>query len=235
MSYNLNYKISDIWNRFSLKFTDLDGKNCMDRVPIYYLKPTPHKILFIGLNPAYQDNKKNINFSFSTPVSVERMLEIAVDNENSKTKDKSNYYAKFYNILHAICDELISEESSQKKFEHCDMFLIRETNSKIVKQMVEKKDGGLNDFGLEQIDILKSYIDDAKPSIIIVPNAMSADYYQKYVLKNQSINKEKGVYYTEINNRKVPTILCGSWQYGRLDKFTKEIIMLHIKNARNSH
>ena len=139
MSYNLNYKISDIWNRFSLKFTDLDGKNCMDRVPIYYLKPTPHKILFIGLNPAYQDNKKNINFSFSTPVSVERMLEIAVDNENSKTKDKSNYYAKFYNILHAICDELISEESSQKKFEHCDMFLIRETNSKIVKQMVEKK------------------------------------------------------------------------------------------------
>ena len=63
MSYNLNYKISDIWNRFSLKFTDLDGKNCMDRVPIYYLKPTPHKILFIGLNPAYQDNKKNINFS----------------------------------------------------------------------------------------------------------------------------------------------------------------------------
>ena len=93
----------------------------------------------------------------------------------------------------------------------------------------------MNDFGLEQIDILKSYIDDAKPSIIIVPNAMSADYYQKYVLKNQSINKEKGVYYTEINNRKVPTILCGSWQYGRLDKFTKEIIMFHIKNARNSH
>jgi hypothetical protein len=234
MSYNLNDKISAIWNKFSFEFTDLDAKRCMERVPNYYLKPSPNKILFIGLNPAFQDNKNNINFFYSPPVSEERMNEIALDNENSKTKDKGNYYAKFYNILHAISDELNSEESSQKKFEHCDMFLMRETNSKIVKKMVEKKEGGLNDFGLEQIDILKSYIEDAKPSIIILPNAMTANYYQKYFLENQSINKEKGVYYTEINKRKVTTILCGSWQYGRLDKFTKEIIMFHIKNALKS-
>lgn len=235
MSYYLNDKISDLWNRFSFAFTDLDCKKCMERVPNYYLKPTPNKILFIGLNPAFQDNNKNINFSFTPPFSGERMNEIAVDNENSKTKGKSNYYAKFYNVLHDISDELINEGSSQKKFEHCDMFLMRETNSKIVKQMVEKKEGGLNQFGLEQIDVLKSYIEDAKPSIIIVPNAMSADYYQKYVLENQSINKEKGVYYTEINKRKVPTILCGSWQYGRLDRFTKEIILNHIKRIIKSH
>lgn len=235
MSYYLNDKISDIWNRFSNEFTDLDSKRCMDRVPVYYLKPTLNKILYIGLNPAFQDSKKNINLSSSTPVSEERINAIALDNDNSKTKNKENYYAKFYNVLHAISDELNSEESNQKKFEHCDMFLMRETNSKIVKQMVEKKEGGLNDFGLEQIDILKSYIDDAKPSIIIVPNAMSADYYQKYVLENQSIDKEKGLYYTKINKRMVPTILCGSWQYGRLDKFSKEIIMFHIKNAITSH
>ena len=235
MNYYLNDKISDLWNRFSIQFSDLDCKKCMERVPNYYLKPTPNKILFIGLNPAFQDNKSTINYSFSPPISTERMYEIALDNESSKTKGKGNYYGKFYNILHDISDELISEESNQKKFEHCDMFLMRETNSRIVKQMVEKKEGGLNQFGLEQIDVLKSYIEDAKPSIIIIPNAMSADYYLQYVLGNQSINKEKGSYYTEINKIKVPTILCGSWQYGRLDRFTKEILLSHMKKIMKSH
>jgi hypothetical protein len=235
MSYQLNNKITDLWNKFSSHFTDIDCKNCMERVPNYYLKPTLNKILFIGLNPAFQDNKTNINFSFSTPISVEKINEIAVNNEYSKTKDNPKYYAKYFEILHTISDELVNEESNQKKFEHCDIFLMREKNSKIVKKMVENVGGSLNHFGLEQIEIFKKYVNDAEPSIIIVPNAMSADYYQQYVLENQPINKEKGVYYTEINKRKVPTILCGSWQYGRLDRFTKEILLSHMKKFMQSH
>lgn len=57
--------------------------------------------------------------------------------------------------------------------------------------MVENEKSDLHSFGLEQIEILKSYINDAEPSIIIIPNSMSANYYKKYVLENQPIDEKK--------------------------------------------
>jgi|Laugresbdmm110sd_1035091.scaffolds.fasta_scaffold26951_2 hypothetical protein len=235
MNYNLNNTITNLWNSFSDEFASFD---CMKRMPNYYSKPIKGKLLFIGLNPAFQSKNKD-SLIFASIVSAERMNEIAVDNENSKTKPnpkgKGNYYARYFDILHEVSDVLIKGESDQKKFEHCDMFLMRETDSKIVKNMVENEKSDLHSFGLEQIEILKSYINDAEPSIIIIPNSMSANYYKKYVLENQPIDEKKGVYYTEINKRKVPTILCGSWQYGRLDRFTKEILLGHLTKVMLSH
>ena len=225
MSYPLNNKISDLWNRFSFEFTDPDCKNCMERVPNYYLKPAPNKILFIGLNPAFQSKNKD-SLTFSYPVSDERINEIAIDNGNSKIEGQKNYYAKYFGVLNEISSKL-----EQKGFEHCDMFLMRETNSNIVKRMVENVEGGLNHFGLEQIEILNNYIEDAKPKLIIIINAMSSNYYKMHQLKNQELDAEKGIYYTQTKKQKIPTILCGSWQYGRLDSFTKEIMLFHIKNA----
>lgn len=234
MIYKLNNTITNLWNSFSDEFASFD---CMKRMPNYYSKPTKGKLLFIGLNPAFQSKNKD-RLIFAPIVSAERMNEIAVDNENSKTKPKSkgkgNYYARYFDILHEVSNVLIKSKSDKRKFEHCDMFLMRETDSKIVKSMVENGKNDLHSFGLKQIEILKSYINDAEPCIIIIPNAMSANYYKKYVLKNQRIN-EKGVYYTEINKRKVPTILCGSWQYGRLDCFTKEILLGHLTKVMLSH
>jgi hypothetical protein len=208
----------------------------MKRMPNYSSKPIKGKLLFIGLNPAFQ-NKNKDSLIFTSSVSAEKMNEIATNNDNSKTKtnEKGNYYAKYFNILHLISDELIIGGSDEKKFEHCDMFLMRETDSKIVKQMVEDNDGILNSFGLEQLEILKIYIADAEPIMIIIPNALSSRYYRKHVLENHDIDSENGVYYTEVNKCKIPTILCGSWQYGRLDDFTKEILVGHMKKVMVSH
>lgn len=235
MSYKLNNTITNLWNSFSNEFASYD---CMKRMPNYYLKPIKGKLLFIGLNPAFQSKNKD-SLIFDSTVSTERINEIAVDNENSKiksnSKGKGNYYARYFDILHEVSNVLIKGESDQKKFEHCDMFLMRETDSKIVKSMVENENCDLNSFGLEQNEILKNYINDAEPSIIIIPNSMSSKYYKKYVLKNQPIDKKNGVYYSEINKRKVPTILCGSWQYGRLDRFTKEILLGHLTKVMLSH
>ena len=94
-------------------------------------------------------------------------------------------------------------------------------------------DGVLNEFGIEQLNILKSHIVNLNPKVIIIPNAMAAEYYRQIILQNSKIDDEKGIYYSEINNKKIPTILCGSWQYGRLDKYTEAILLRHIKSAMN--
>jgi len=230
--YNLNDIITDLWNKFNLQFDDYH-KKVMNRVPSYLSIPkSKDKILFIGLNPAFQERKEThknfINYSFNSEITIEDINYFTKINKDSKTPSSNYYYAKYFNILHNFAKNL-----GEDAFEHCDLFLMRETDSKIVKKMVENTDGVLNGFGIEQINILKIHITNLYPKVIIIPNAMAAEYYSQIILKNSNIDDEKGIYYSEINNKKIPTILCGSWQYGRLDKYTEDILVRHIRNAMN--
>ncbi len=228
--YNLNNQITDLWNKFNVLFGDYH-KEVMNRVPSYLNKPTSNnKILFIGLNPAFQDRKEThknfINYSFESDISTEAINYFTKINNDSKDVSSDHYYGKYFNILHNFAKNL-----GEDGFEHCDLFLMRETDSKMVKKMVENSDGVLNEFGKEQLNILKTHITNLNPKVIIIPNAMAAEYYRQMILQNSNTDEEKGIYYSEINNKKIPTILCGSWQYGRLDKYTEVILVRHIKTA----
>lgn len=226
--YYLNEKITNLWKK-SHDFTNVYHKEVMNRVPSYlYIPKSNNKILFIGLNPAFQDRKEThknfINYSFNSEIKIEDIKYFSNINNDSKDPKSEYYYSKYFKIFHDFAGKL--EEDG---FEHCDLFLMRETDSKVVKQMVENLGGNLNEFGKEQIDILKIHISNLNPKVIIIPNAMASDYYKQIILKNSKLDEEKGVYFTEINNKKIPTILCGSWQYGRLDKYTEEILVTHIR------
>lgn len=227
--YYLNDEIKELWNKYYLSFHDYH-QEVMKRVPSFLPLPeTKGKILFIGLNPAYQERKEThknfINYSFNSEIKIEDINYFSNINKDSKDPKSDHYYTKYFKIFHDFAEKL--EEDG---FEHCDLFLMRETDSKIVKQMVEKE-GVLGGFGIEQLNILKLHIANLSPKVIIIPNAMAAEYYRQIILENSKVDEEKGVYYTEINNKKIPTILCGSWQYGRLDKYTQAILVRHIETA----
>jgi hypothetical protein len=227
--YYLNDKITELWNKYYLLFNDYH-KEVINRVPSYLNKPElEEKILFIGLNPAFQERKEThknfINYCFNSDVTIEDIKYFTKINKDSKDPSSDLYYGKYFNILHNFAKNL-----GEEGFEHCDLFMMRETDSKIVKEMVENE-GVLNQFGVEQLNILKIHIANLNPKVIIIPNAMAAEYYRQIILQNSDINEEKGIYYSEINNKKIPTILCGSWQYGRLDKYTEAILVRHIETA----
>lgn len=227
--YDLNDKITKLWKKYH-DFTNVYHKEVMNRVPSYLYKPkSNNKILFIGLNPAFQERKEThknfINYSFNSEIKIEDINYFSNINKDSKDPNSNHYYSKYFKIFHDFAEKL-----EEEGFEHCDLFLMRETDSKIVKQMVEKE-GVLGGFGIEQLNILKLHIANLSPKVIIIPNAMAAEYYRQIILENSTVNEEAGVYYTEINNKKIPTILCGSWQYGRLDKYTEAILVRHIKSA----
>ena len=228
--YYLNNQITVLWNKFNILFDDY-YKEVMNRVPNYLNKPkSNNKILFIGLNPAFQERKEThknyINYSYSASITKDEIISFSKINNDSKDASSDHYYGKYFNMLHNFAKNL-----GEDGFEHCDLFLMRETDSKMVKKMVENTDGALNEFGIAQLNILKTHIANLNPKVIIVPNAMAAEYYRQIILNNSNVDKEKGVYYTEINNKKISTILCGSWQYGRLDKYTEAILVRHIKTV----
>ena len=230
--YSLNNQITDLWKKFNVLF-DNYNKEIMNRVPSYLNKPkSNNKILFIGLNPAFQVRKEThknfINYCFDSEITIEDINYFSNINKDSKDPKSDHYYSKYFKIFHDFAKNL-----GEDGFEHCDLFLMRETDSKMVKKIVENADGSLNEFGIEQLNILKTHISNLQPKVIIIPNAMAAEYYRQTLLNNSIVDQEKGLYYTEINNKKIPTILCGSWQYGRLDKYTEAILVRHIKMAMN--
>jgi hypothetical protein len=230
--YHLNNQITDLWNKFNVQYDDYH-KEVMNRVPSYLPIPkSKDKILFIGLNPAYQERKEThknyINYYYNATITTDEIIRFSKINNDSKDSSSDYYYGRYFNILHNFANKL-----GEDGFEHSDLFLMRETDSKIVKRMVENTDGVLNEFGMEQVNILKIHIENLNPKVIIIPNAMAAEYYSQIILQNSKIDDEKGIYYSEINNKKIPTILCGSWQYGRLDKYTEAILLKHIKTGMN--
>ena len=236
--YPLNNEITKIWvewRKTNSKLNKTNNIECMQRAPNYCLKPEPTrtgKILFVGLNPSYQNNAHNDDFfNFDESISRAKINKIAQLNECSKyVKDKDgnnnkNYYGKYFNPLNDISKALNLE------FYHHDMFLMRERSSKTVKSLIEDKHTDLNDFGIAQFKILNAYIEDAQPRVIIIPNAMASRYFLKQNQSVITIDEENGIYYTKTKHGKTPTILCGSWQYGRLDEFTRAILLVHLKRA----
>ena len=76
--YDLNDIITDLWNKFNLQFDDYH-KKVMNRVPSYLSIPkSKDKILFIGLNPAFQERKEThknfINYSFNSEITIEDII-----------------------------------------------------------------------------------------------------------------------------------------------------------------
>lgn len=66
--YYLNNQITKLWNKFNLIFDDYHLE-IMKRVPSYLSAPeTKDKILFIGLNPAFQREKKLMKNSLIIPL-----------------------------------------------------------------------------------------------------------------------------------------------------------------------
>ena len=216
--YKLNDKITKVWQEY---FECLSGfERVMKRMPSYCTTPHKNKFLFIGLNPAFQEGKHIDLDGYRADITKENIKKIAQINLESKEKGNEYYYGKYYNIFYDIIKEL-----NEDKFEHTDMFLMRETSSKKVKKMIYKdKQNTLTEFAKEQISILSEFIKDAEPKMIIIPNKMASQIFKEEF----NCNFKDGFYYSE-SKPSLPILFSGSWQYGRLDSFTKELIVFHIK------
>lgn len=192
----------------------------MRRGPRFYKEPSKNKLLFIGLNADFAIKKKHNYLINDLSLKAVNKAEIPI----ISNFDFEQYSPKYFSFL-----QNISNKINFKGFEYCDMFLMKESNSRIVEKIVTNERN--NDFLKEQLEILTQFIKDADPELIIIPNTIASRIYKKTFLKNQNLKKQNGCYFSYIGDRKIPTFLCGSWQYGRVDEFTIEMIVFHIKKT----
>lgn len=110
-----------------------------------------NSILFIGINPSF-DEKKNKHFkSFFYDVHKSEVLH--------------GYFRKFEDIA----------TKTNMQWSHFDLLFLRETNQNNIKQMHNDILG--REFLNEQLKISKKVIENSKPKIIVISNAFARDLF----------------------------------------------------------
>jgi hypothetical protein len=105
-----------------------------------------NSIMFIGINPSFEENSQGIHHEF-----------YVVEKEGRSHP----YFNKFKDISKRVkCD-----------WTHFDLLFLRETNQNSINEIYSKPNGV--DFVLKQLEISKKVIIEAKPIVLIVSNTMA--------------------------------------------------------------
>ena len=148
-------------------------------------------LLLVGMNPSHRVNwitKKIKNnpqlFGKETCESLmtwtgdleERKINMIIALEQIAREEDNQYYKQLNNF---------AKSCGVQSWAHTDTFLIRNTSQKeMLHNVFDGKE--LNQFGLEQINLLKQMIDRVKPKKIVVLNASASNIFNQYIAKSKT-------------------------------------------------
>ena len=230
VSNELNNKISELWNRHPL---EVRGKNH----PLYYPKFKTEGILFIGINPSFSIKgfKQTLKGTEYEGIDIEKFysfdnqdfdVEKAIAIEASARK-QHDYFQRFNKIA----------KETGKDWEHIDLFLYRQTSQSDFKKIIgfSNKNGklSLNEFGREQLDLIREKIKKIAPKVIVVVNALASEILRKeFVIEKLDYDSKDGFQRLEIDETKIPIFFSGMLTGQRaLDNGSFDRLIWHIKRA----
>ena len=223
----INNDIVNFWKSLNEDF--IKNNPFLKRVPQFYVKPKENSILFVGLNPSFQKDrfnnlelKLNPNNFFESKIEEIDVIKIAEFGKKSHDENEANYYGRYFDDLNYISNHLLDKYDGVN-FEQCDMFLMRETQSGKVEKLIKSN----NEFRVRQIEILKEYVNQAKPRMIIIPNSITSNNYMKYVL---NISNQK---FIAKNDELIKQILDIDQYIKKIDNDFKQT--LNIKDNNGKH
>lgn len=228
----INTKILEIWRKWVKKgFL----KNPL-LIPMLYPDLKKNVPLFVGLNPSFSikgfksfvdepnfDPVKFYSWRFDlTEEHIGRIIEIELE-----SKQKYSYFVKFREISKYVYD-------NDSKWEHIDLFLMRETKQKNIKRLIFKnKSNKLNEFAKNQLEIFESIINILNPNLIIVSNVLASKIFISY-FKNNYFDEKFGCHVTQFTDDKIPTFFSSMLTGQRaLDNFSFRRLKWHIKKVIN--
>lgn len=220
----LNNSISDFWEK---NF----GTNVLfDVYPSFIpdVKDLGQKrILYIGLNPAYQ-GQPHLRYN-GGKIQESKIIELAQENVLSRTPGSQNYYAKFFNPIHDFHSSINYQMNLYP--DHYDLFPFRMTDSKSedIRSLIYNG-SEYSDFTQLCLSNLLDYLRITRPILVIVNNAMSSSIIKDLLFDHIKKVPELGIYTYKLGSLKIFFLFTGTWQYGRLDKFTKDIYLSIVEN-----
>lgn len=220
---DVHSEVIHIWEKYPIS----------NRVPIFYPDLKQEALLFIGLNPSFDEKElkrilKGTEYEYILSdlhgyfdvknFTTEKIKELVkIDQQLSR---KHNYFSEF---------KKFSEELNIE-WEHIDLLFMRETTQKEVEKLLKTKRDF--DFIERQIELTVKIINKVKPKIIVIANAFASKILKEKL--NLKFYKNIGTYLYESERFKIPVFLS-SMLTGRraLDIGSRERLKWHLKLVRN--
>ncbi|MBT4377131.1 hypothetical protein HOD29_07200 [archaeon] len=233
MDEEINNKILNLWEKYAKK-----GQKGTEHYPLFYPKLRKNcELLFVGVNPSFNEkimSKKdhsfeNKNFDF----------EKEIDDEGNRKlpNNKKSYKIYFKPIWEMTNKKNIREEYIEHtSWEHIDLFFCRITSQKEFKEIIDYKQQNkkvfMNEFGESQLNLSLEIINNIKPKIIVVANALASEVLQSRIDIDKSGFKQKGYDIAILNENKIPIFFSSMFSGQRaLDRGSIRRLKWQIENA----
>ncbi len=223
----INADFEELWSRF---FTSTSGVYA----PIQYKAPQAGSIVFIGMNPSFSSKGwksilKHADMSEENPHAFfqwPRPNDFDVDKAH-KFEAKGQEYYSFYAPHRALSKAL------ETNWEHFDLFAYRETEQAKMRPLTLMCGDRieLTEFGQVQFALFEELLMLARPSAVIVVNALAS---QIYTAKRSPVFNSEAGFYTDsfANGSTFPVFFSGMLTGQRaLDRFSKDRLFWQVANA----
>ena len=247
MPEEINKDVLELWEEYHEK----DGfQERTELVPLLYPPIRKECLLFIGINPAYNErymNNQGVNFSFSNYLEADEeerenlRNEIIVAEGSAREPGGYGYFGIFPTITEAATQgwrwehiDLFFERKSSQRFVRDDYIILRETENNIFDQQYVVEFRNDDDFAKRQLELSLSLIEKVRPKIIVVANALAS----KIIIAKGNICTdsfdEYGYDKIKINKKKIPIFFSGmlSGQH-TVDNGSRRRLAWQIKQATN--
>lgn len=254
MNLDVNHEVIKIWRKYYID-NQFELSNEIKLVPMFYDKteyfPEKNKIriLSVGFNPSYvEKNYEKLNNSEKIMLKhkwenfeckdVEAILKIDIALRKETENYEYLYYKPYFKPLEDFYNRIRVFQGKELQKSHFDLFFVRGTDQKEVqkilinKQKRKNKNSGdketdLTHFGEDNISLFKKMLSVFNPSIIFVFNAGSSHIFYEKILNYKKMSND-GFYYLDTDNNSIPVVLSTMITNGRMDVFSRELLLWQI-------
>lgn len=246
----INDRYINLWTSFA-KRDQLETA----RYPIQYPSTMSRgSLLFVGCNPSFRA-PENIRPKALTGLPTDMREEdycrwggelnpaqyMAAERQYQNSMTKVHVLRdQYFRVLDKVCTG-----SGMSRWEHIDLFGIRETNQNLVLRMLGIQSIGkdeeeieafeISEFAKMQIQITLDAIGLLAPLAIVVISAISSKVlksYSKQMNMKLTFREDIGTYVMNVGKDPVPVFLAGMLARQRaLDVFSRERLIWHIRHA----
>lgn len=201
------HRLESLWDdeQFSFsgtRFEDIKRRGFAIQDQIYY-----GGIVFVGINPSYNENTGDKGNIFYNPTFVTTYP----------------YFREFVNISNEV----------GLPWSHLDLTFVRETSQKFIQDINSNNAPLFLKFLQEQYALAKEIIAESRPAVIVVCNALASEWIRNDQSLDKYFDEELGTYRISGGALDGTPLFYSGMLTGQraLDKGSRERLVWHIKKA----
>lgn len=199
----INRTYVELWREYSESFE-------LNRIPLVYPELNDNGILFVGLNPSFNDswNKERIDGSHKEFFRWEDRMEEKLPEVKQREVDAREEYQYFKHFRDWF------GPWHEGDWEHIDLFAYRMRSQTKLKDKIGVSSGKCQtEFAKKQFDLAINLIDELNPEVIVVVNAYAGKLIQNHAGEDYQISngldQKLGCYYMESDGSRYPILFSG--------------------------